>query len=101
MGNKKPNIDLIEKRNKTSQDWLKTAAYLDTENQNSINYIYVSPKITTQNNIAADAGYFIRSEIDSTDLKNQILQQKQQLKGLLISTKNKSEKDHILFQVLF
>ena len=59
-----------------SQDWLKTAGYLETENQNLINFIYVPPKNTTQNNIPADAGYFIWSEIDLTDLKNQILQQK-------------------------
>ena len=47
----------------------KNAGYLDTKNQELINYIYVPPKETFQNNIPADAGHFIRSEIDSTDLK--------------------------------
>ena len=69
LGNRKTGIDLIEKRKKTSQDLLKNAGYLDTENQESINYMYVPPKETFQNNIPADAGHFIRSEIDSTDLK--------------------------------
>ena len=69
LGNKKTGIDLIEKRKETSQDLLKNAGYLDTENQESINYIYVPPKETFQNKIPADAGHFIWSEIDSTDLK--------------------------------
>ena len=69
LGKKNPDKDLIEKHTKSSQDWLKTGGYLDTEDQDSINYIYVPPKKTTQNNIPADAGHFIWSEIDSTDLK--------------------------------
>ena len=69
LGKKNPDKDLIENHTKSSQDWLKTGGYLDTEDQNSINYIYVPPKKTTQNNIPADAGHFIWSEIDSTDLK--------------------------------
>ena len=76
LRNKKPDKNLIEKRKKTSQDWLKTAGYLNTEDQNSINYIFVPPKKTTQNNVPADADIFIRSEIYSTELKKQILQQK-------------------------
>ena len=47
LGNRKTDIDLIEKRKKTSQDWLETAGYLDTENQESINYIYVPLKKNT------------------------------------------------------
>ena len=39
LRNKKPDKNLIEKRKKTSQDWLKTAGYLNTEDQNSINYL--------------------------------------------------------------
>ena len=69
LGKKKFNKNLTDKRKKTSQDWLKTAGYLDTGDQKSINYIYVPSKKTNENNIPADAGHFIRSEIDSTDLK--------------------------------
>ena len=30
--------------NKISAEWLKTAGYLDTEDQDKINYIFVTPK---------------------------------------------------------
>ena len=41
-GEKKP--DNNDKLKKTSVQWLKSAGYLDTEDQRSINYIYVPPK---------------------------------------------------------
>ena len=31
-------------QNKISKDWLKTAGYLDTKDQDKINYIIVPPK---------------------------------------------------------
>ena len=43
---KKLDKNLLDKRKKTSQDWLKAAGYLDTDDQKSINYIYVPPKKT-------------------------------------------------------
>ena len=43
---KKFDKNLTDKRKKTSQDWLKAAGYLDTDDQKSINYIYVPPKKT-------------------------------------------------------
>ena len=43
---KKLDKNLLDKRIKTSQDWLKAAGYLDTDDQKSINYIYVPPKKT-------------------------------------------------------
>ena len=43
--------------------------YLDTDDQKSMIYIYIPPKKTNDINIPADTGHFIRSEIDSTDLK--------------------------------
>ena len=68
--------NLTDKRKKASQDWLKAAGYFDTEDQNSIHYIYVPPKKTNQNNIPADASHFIRSEVDSADLKKSNLASK-------------------------
>ena len=41
---KKLDKNLLDKRKKTSQDWLKAAGYLDTDDQKSINYIYVPSK---------------------------------------------------------
>ena len=41
---KKFDKNLTDKRKKTSQDWLKAAGYLDTDDQKSINYIYVPSK---------------------------------------------------------
>ena len=66
---KKFEKDLVDdKRKKTSADWLKTAGYLDTKEQDAINYIFVPPKQPGENKLPADAGHFIRSEIEATDL---------------------------------
>ena len=56
-----------EKSNKISAEWLKTVGYLDTKDQNKINYIFVAPKKIETNSIPADSAHFIRTEIDSTD----------------------------------
>ena len=65
----KKKIGQREKSNKISTEWLKTAGYLDTKDQNKISYIFVPPKKETSNNIPADAAHFIRTEIDSADFK--------------------------------
>ena len=59
--------------NKISAEWLKTAGYLDTSDQDKINYIFVPPKKKTENKIPGDAGHFIRTEIENTDFKNENL----------------------------
>ena len=70
MGKRKFEKDSVnDKRKKTSSDWLKTAEYLDTKDQDAINYIFVTPKKTEENKILLDAGHYIRSKIDATDLK--------------------------------
>ena len=38
--------------------------------------MFVPPKNEAKNNIPADAGYFLRTEIDSTDFKNENLTKK-------------------------
>ena len=58
-----------DKSNKISADWLKTAGFLDTKDQDVVNYIFVPPKKAEENKISADAGHFIRSEIEATNLK--------------------------------
>ena len=65
-----------EKSNKISADWLKAAGYLDTKDQDKINYIFVPPKKEDKNNIPGDAGHFVRTEIDSTDFKKENLASK-------------------------
>ena len=59
--------------NKISAEWLKTAGYLDTSDQDKINYIFVLPKKKTENKIPCDARHFIRTEIENTDFKNENL----------------------------
>ena len=59
-----------------SAEWLKTAGYLDTKDQDKINYIFVPPKKVEINDIPGDAGHFIRTEIDSTDFKKENLASK-------------------------
>ena len=65
----KKKIGAREKSNKISAEWLKTAGYLNTKDQDKINYIFIPPKKEKINSIPADAGHFIRSETDSTDFK--------------------------------
>ena len=72
----KKKIGQREKSNKISSEWLKTAGYLNTKDQDKINYMFVSPKKETAYNIPSDAGHFLRTEIDSTDFKKENLTSK-------------------------
>ena len=69
----KKKIGQINTKNKASKDWLKAAGYLDTKDQDKINYIFVPPKKVEINKIPGDAALFIRTEIDSTDFKKENL----------------------------
>ena len=60
-------------QNKISADWLKQTGFLDTKDQDKINYIFVPPKKEDSNKIPGDAGHFIRTEIENTDFKNENL----------------------------
>ena len=60
-------------QNKISAYWLKKAGFLDTKDQDKINYIFVPPKKEDSNKIPGDAGHFIRTEIENTDFKNENL----------------------------
>ena len=55
---------------------LKTAGYLDTKDQDKINYIFVPPKKEPAKNIPEDAAQFIRTEFDSTNFKKENLASK-------------------------
>ena len=84
MGEKKFEKESVnDKRKKTSANWLKTAGYLDTKDQDAINYIFVPPKKTEENKIPTDAGHYIRSEIDATDLKKSNLASKITAKNIV------------------
>ena len=69
----KKKIGQKNTQNKISKDWLKKAVYLDTKDQDKINCMFVPPKKIDQNKISGDAGHFLRTEIDSTDFKNENL----------------------------
>ena len=71
ISNKK--IGQINTKIKASKDWLKAAGYLDTKDQDKINYIFAPPKKVEINKILGDAAHFIRTEIDSTDFKKETL----------------------------
>ena len=73
---RKKIIGQKNKSKKISAEWLKAAGYLDTKDQDKINYIFVPPKKETTNKIPDDAGHFIRTEIDSTDFKKENLTSK-------------------------
>ena len=75
------------KSNKISAEWLKTAGYLDTKDQDKINYMFVPLKKEETNEVPGDAGHFIRTEIDSTDFKKENLASKVR--------KNKTRKPYI------
>ena len=72
----KKRIGRREKSNKISGGWLKTAGYLDTKDQDKINYIFIPPKKEKTSNIIPDSAHFIRSEIDLTDFKKENLASK-------------------------
>ena len=69
----KKKIVQINTQNKASKDWLKAAGFLDTKDQDRINYIFVPPKKVEINKIPGDAGHFIRTEIDSTVFRKENL----------------------------
>ena len=71
----KKRIGRREKSNKISGDWLKTAGYLDTKDQDKINYIFIPPKKEKTNNIIPDSAHFM-SETDLTDFKKENLASK-------------------------
>ena len=52
-------------QNKISAEWLKQAGFLDTKDQDKINYIFVRPKKEDSNKIPGEAGHFIRTEIEN------------------------------------
>ena len=84
MGKKKFEKESVnDKRKKTSSDWLKTAEYLETKDQDAINHIFVTPRKTEENKILSDAGHYIRSKIDATDLKKMNLPSKITAKNIL------------------
>ena len=70
---RKKIIGQKNKSKKISAEWLKAAGYLDTKDQDKINYIFVPPKKEMTNKIPDDAGHLIRTEIDSTDFKKENL----------------------------
>ena len=71
----KKRIGRREKSNQISADWLKTAGYLDTKDQDKINYIFIPPKKEKTNNIIPHSAHFM-SETDSTDFKKENLPSK-------------------------
>ena len=73
---KKKKIGQKSKSNKISAEWLKTAGYLDTKDQDKINYMFVLPKKETANKTPDDAEHFIGTEIDSTDFEKENLASK-------------------------
>ena len=75
------------KSNKISAEWLKTAGYLDTKDQDKINYTFVPLEKEETNEVPGDAGHFIRTEIDSTDFRKENLASKVR--------KNKTRKPYI------
>ena len=69
-------------QNKVSAEWLKSAGFLDTKDQDTINYIFVPPKKETTNKIPEYAGHFIRTEIENTDFKNENLASRTKTKSV-------------------
>ena len=61
------------KNNSSVQKWLKNADYLDTRDQDSLNYTLVQPSKNPQNSVQV--------EIDSTDFKKSNLVSKKERRG--------------------
>ena len=69
----KKKIVQVNTKNKASKDWLKAAGFLDIKDEDKINYIFVPPKKVEINKIPGDAVFFMRTEIDSIDFKEENL----------------------------
>ena len=69
----KKKIGQKNQKNTTSQKWLKAAGYLDTKDQDKINYMLIPPKNETTNKTPSDSAHLLRTEIDSTDFKKENL----------------------------
>ena len=65
----KKNIGQRNKKNNVLTKWLKFAGYLDTKDQDKLNYIFVRPK----NKTPKSDGVLLTTEIDSTDFKKENL----------------------------
>ena len=65
----KKNIGQRNKKINVSTKWLKFAGYLDTKDQDKLNYIFVRPK----NKTPKSDGVLLTTEIDSTDFKKENL----------------------------
>ena len=68
----KKRIGNSKKSNKISSEWLKTAGYLDTKDQDKINYKFIPTRKETTNNIPADAAHFIKQKLIGPILKKRI-----------------------------
>ena len=74
-------IGHLNKQNKASADWLKAAGYLETENQNAVEYVYVPPKNNVSNDDNNNNNKKETEPVgDVIDLKNQTVQNSWQLK---------------------
>ena len=79
-------------KNKVSDNWLKAAGYLNTKDQDAINYIFVPPKKVAANNIPGDTGHFIRTAIENIDFKKENLASKTKTKRVRKPYKKPAEK---------
>ena len=62
----KKKIGQRNTKNKVSAEWLKSAGFLDTKDQDTINYVFLPPKKEAATND-------IRTEIENTDFKKENL----------------------------
>ena len=62
----KKKIGQRNTKNKVSAEWLKSAGFLDTKDQDAINYVFLPPKKEAATND-------IRTEIENTDFKKENL----------------------------
>ena len=88
IGKKKDFKDKDSKSKNSLNQWLKSASYLDTKEQNALRYLYVSAKKKEENEIFSDGG----SEIDNVDLKKSNLATKITAKNIIKKYRNMARK---------
>ena len=88
IGKKKDFKDKDSKSKNSLNQWLKSASYLDTKEQNALKYLYVSPRKKEENEIFSDGG----SEIDNVDLKKSNIATKIAAKNIIKKYRNMARK---------
>ena len=83
-------------QNKISADWLKQAGFLDTKDQDKINYIFVPSKNEDSNEIPGDVRHFIRTDFKNENVLSKEIRNKSVKKPYLKTKKDRGDNNETI-----